>query len=1076
MSFGELERIVAAAKALQGGVLDSDPTAQWYESTRAFGFVLDAALVWTEAALVRANPAANIATAQANAAGPLAGVIADYSLAANAIRMTPVPGVNNTYVALQTYGDFSTWMYGWLKPPFAPQATGVPSVGYTARLFNGDPDAGGTEILTTDGTTGTGINKSVGWVFNYDNGLLMLADDFAVADPYITGFHYIGGTATSAYLADTSRVFIFRPGGPTEGSYYSDWVEMMDDVLLVDGPRKVIVDDTYISPVTIPVGSWNMTDVSLEGYSTRLTQVLCRVSAGASLTNLRRLANNINIYSLGAPPAIVLESGDKMELENNAIMTASPLSPLVSVIGTTGPAYFDMKHGSGSSGANPVIDASVSGSSIFLFLGQGCSCLETSLSGVAGSSGIAVIVAASATWDDPKSFWSGSAWFVVNSEEAQYVEFDPSITGHLTATDTQAAIDELSFGGSLIFVYQPGGTAAGNVYTDWAAMMTAIGAAPPGKKTLRIDDSFTSPALIPAGAWDITDTTLKGSNPPGTTPRTEVEIQDGATLPGMSIVEDLKIVGNSTSWSVQGTGYRLLFRSTELQVLPGQSPIFELSDNTVIELVDGSRTSGVEGVFRMWGTCQIRLYRDVVVAQDTVENAGFPFQVASFSLFRDATCTFGTQSNFSYLPSPYPDTMLDDSANVRYTDLGALGGVDNVQDAIDALVGQRGSQPSRVILVDPDEGAVIGERYPNWVGADAYVTAQSPSASSRWVIKITGTNAENIVVRPWVSIVGEEGQTFLTGSITSTATYVGPTADTTEASVIGCTISNLSLTGASLLRADRCVLSGGSPSGGALFAHDCIFTDPFDGKSLAVERLFGGKVLGGDHLFDMEASWTNFLDNFTLAGGVYRFCRLGNAGSATYGPGLYTINNCDVTAALSPNSGAWNINSMATEFLGAVTVTGGSTFRAVACAFGASASVAEAGSVIETNCCTKLGGGTLVNVTAPGTWTNRGSSYNNATSGLTATNTQAAIDELVTTNSRSYQTAFTDASLVTGVLTVTHNLGQQFNHVAVYDNLLVKRDVTTAPRVVTGVNGNTLTIDFSGWTPLTGQWTVVVST
>ena len=77
---------------------------------------------------------------------------------------------------------------------------GTPSIGYTVRLFSGNPEFGGTEILTTAGLTGAGNLATVGWVFNYSCGLLLLSDDFkgTIADLtqlYICGFRYIGGTA-----------------------------------------------------------------------------------------------------------------------------------------------------------------------------------------------------------------------------------------------------------------------------------------------------------------------------------------------------------------------------------------------------------------------------------------------------------------------------------------------------------------------------------------------------------------------------------------------------------------------------------------------------------------------------------------------------------------------------------------------------------------------------------------------------------------------------------------------------------------------------------------------------------------
>src|SRR5574343_805422 len=183
MSFTNQERINAVAKALLGNVLDADASAQWYESTLPFGFSSDSRMVWTQANVVKTAPAANLAAAQAACAGPLAGIVEDRSLVTSAVRLSPVPGVSNTYVALATYGDFGTWMINWLKPQFVPQATGLPSFGYAMRLFNGDPNAGGVEVMTTDGATGTGPSKSVGWIFNYENGILLLASDFAATVP-----------------------------------------------------------------------------------------------------------------------------------------------------------------------------------------------------------------------------------------------------------------------------------------------------------------------------------------------------------------------------------------------------------------------------------------------------------------------------------------------------------------------------------------------------------------------------------------------------------------------------------------------------------------------------------------------------------------------------------------------------------------------------------------------------------------------------------------------------------------------------------------------------------------------------
>jgi hypothetical protein len=67
MGFSELERVNIAAKALQAGVVDANPNSVWYEVFNPFTFVLAAEQVWTEMTRLRALPASNLTTAQANA-------------------------------------------------------------------------------------------------------------------------------------------------------------------------------------------------------------------------------------------------------------------------------------------------------------------------------------------------------------------------------------------------------------------------------------------------------------------------------------------------------------------------------------------------------------------------------------------------------------------------------------------------------------------------------------------------------------------------------------------------------------------------------------------------------------------------------------------------------------------------------------------------------------------------------------------------------------------------------------------------------------------------------------------------
>ena len=199
MGFSGQEGLNLANKVLQGGVIDANPTAVWYETFFANNFIVDAGSVWTALATIRQYPASSRVIAKQNVAGGLSGLVEDRTSLASAVRLTQVAGSNSsTWAAYSTYGDASsTLLKNWLLPQLIPQESGAPSNGYAISLYNGNPAAGGTVVTTTAGMTGTGETKSVGWVYNYAGGLLLLSADFRsqITDPWIIGFRYIGPTA-----------------------------------------------------------------------------------------------------------------------------------------------------------------------------------------------------------------------------------------------------------------------------------------------------------------------------------------------------------------------------------------------------------------------------------------------------------------------------------------------------------------------------------------------------------------------------------------------------------------------------------------------------------------------------------------------------------------------------------------------------------------------------------------------------------------------------------------------------------------------------------------------------------------
>lgn len=215
MGFTNQERINANTNALQANVLDANPASQWYEKRFTFEFALPSSKVYTELGSIPS--ASTLAQARTNASNNPT-IIEDLSQNADAVRLTAVTGTNDfTWVAYDTYNDpSSARIDNWLQPQAIPQSNGLPSNGYSISLYNGDPSSGGTLITTTDGQTGSGVNASVGWIWNYALGMLLISQDFftetginkSTFDPYVIGFRYIGQTATGGGGGSTTQLTV----------------------------------------------------------------------------------------------------------------------------------------------------------------------------------------------------------------------------------------------------------------------------------------------------------------------------------------------------------------------------------------------------------------------------------------------------------------------------------------------------------------------------------------------------------------------------------------------------------------------------------------------------------------------------------------------------------------------------------------------------------------------------------------------------------------------------------------------------------------------------------------------------
>ena len=193
-------------KVQAGNVIDADAGTFWYQSKLENQPAVKPSRILSQFSTVTANPPTSLANlvTMTQAGGALNGIVGDEYTGTSTQLSILTPGLNNTWISYNNYatGPSSGRKDLWINPASVPQSNGDKSTMYSIALYSGDPLNGGVFISTTIGQ-GSGANAEVGWVWNYDQGLLFLANDLVQIistdnatypdglDFWVTGFRYI---------------------------------------------------------------------------------------------------------------------------------------------------------------------------------------------------------------------------------------------------------------------------------------------------------------------------------------------------------------------------------------------------------------------------------------------------------------------------------------------------------------------------------------------------------------------------------------------------------------------------------------------------------------------------------------------------------------------------------------------------------------------------------------------------------------------------------------------------------------------------------------------------------------------
>ncbi len=171
----------------------------------------------------------------------------------------------------------------------------------------------------------------------------MRFDGFTVVDE--------GGSTVSITAIDTNTIyaFVYQPGGtPNNINVFSDWDLLTTAMGAVAGPKLLQFDDQFL-PVTIPAGTWDMTDTVWEGidknYAASIGSTLVTFDDGAIVIKLRTV-RGLHLVCAGAAAITDLTDGDVFTLDDYSVI-GGDINPVIDVSGIGGKAAtISVRHGS----------------------------------------------------------------------------------------------------------------------------------------------------------------------------------------------------------------------------------------------------------------------------------------------------------------------------------------------------------------------------------------------------------------------------------------------------------------------------------------------------------------------------------------------------------------------------------------------------------------------------------------------------------------------------------------------------------------------------------------------------------
>jgi len=375
--------------------------------------------------------------------------------------------------------------------------------------------------------------------------------------------------AFDAIAADVSGggggKFIFDPGATQNGPVYGDWAELM--AVIASLPHGFNPTITFMANFTIPltgmpVDGWNQNEGYWYADILATGGTVVTISDGVKIANLSRISNGLVVNgtssssvfeftqhtALGDPWVMVVGEGAALFNTGTAPMIVSPGVPGVQ-------RYVVLSFNLASTRVGPpgtAPYAEMFGEDVFVcnqfnpgYYGAPYDDFVTTTSPTAT---LVYQIGVDATLPT-LNHWAGNPPLVFNGAKAEFLTYDDTVQAPpIGETNVQAALDHFKScaGRSATLVYRPGVASAGPVvFDDWAALWAAC-LLLEGPVDIQIDNTIVSPAVMPAGTYDMAQVTLRGMLDAAVP--TALLLEDGVVIQNIRTIMDvLEVTAEATT-------------------------------------------------------------------------------------------------------------------------------------------------------------------------------------------------------------------------------------------------------------------------------------------------------------------------------------------------------------------------------------------------------------------------------------------------------------------------------------------------------------------------------------------------